>query len=83
MGYVSADLKRAPRRRFAVAVINEGDSDPGGTGAEAIRLVLIKSRANRGYAGGINIGLTYGLRLGVAAFWILNNDTVVHPQACL
>lgn len=81
--YVFADLKRSARRRFTVAVINEGDPAPGGTGLEAIRLVLIKSRANRGYAGGINIGLTYGLRLEVAVFWVLNNDTIVHSQACL
>ena len=81
--YVFADLKRVPRRRFSVTVINEGDLGPGESEPEAIQLVLIKSRSNRGYAGGINIGLTYGLRLDVAAFWVLNNDTVVHPQACL
>lgn len=44
-------------------------------------LTLIQSGANRGYAGGCNIGLRYALKRGAEYLWLLNNDTVVHPRA--
>ncbi len=45
-------------------------------------LVLVRNSTNAGYAGGNNVGLALGLRLGADACWILNNDTVVHPTTC-
>ena len=45
-------------------------------------VVLIHTGANRGYAGGNNVGLRYALKRGDAEyFWILNNDTVAMPAA--
>jgi GT2 family glycosyltransferase len=44
-------------------------------------LTLIQSGANRGYAGGCNIGIRYALKRGAEYLWLLNNDTVVHPRA--
>ncbi len=43
---------------------------------------LIKNSVNSGYSGGNNIGLRLGLEVGAEAFWILNNDTIVDPNAC-
>ena len=46
------------------------------------RLVLIQTGANLGFAGGNNAGLRYALRQGDFGFaWLLNNDTVVRPDA--
>lgn len=45
-------------------------------------LVLIRTGANLGFAGGNNVGLRYILARGDAEFiWLLNNDTVVEAGA--
>ncbi len=50
--------------------------------APGIRLTLIDSGGNLGFAGGNNVGLRYLQALpNIAAFWLLNNDTVVEPAA--
>ncbi|MCR4399289.1 MAG: glycosyltransferase family 2 protein [Syntrophomonadaceae bacterium] len=52
----------------------------GSTGA--FRLVLIRSNTNLGYAGGNNVGIRYALSAGSVDYvWLLNNDTVVAPNA--
>lgn len=45
------------------------------------RFVLVKSRVNGGFAGGNNIGLRLALQADIDAFWLLNTDTVVPPDA--
>jgi GT2 family glycosyltransferase len=46
------------------------------------QLVLIQNGANLGFAGGSNVGLVYALRDPACQhFWVLNNDTVVEPDA--
>lgn len=48
----------------------------------ADKLLLVHTGANLGFAGGNNVGLRLGLRLGNMDFaWILNNDTIVEPGA--
>lgn len=48
----------------------------------ACPLVLIQTGANLGFAGGNNVGLKYALNRGDCDFaWLLNNDTVVRPDA--
>jgi len=45
-------------------------------------LILIRNAANLGFAGGNNVGLRYALRNSNCQYcWILNNDTVVEPDA--
>lgn len=59
------------------------------SGAEAVGtagtdqlLTLISIKENLGFAGGNNVGLRYGMALGdVDYYWLLNNDTVVEPDA--
>lgn len=49
-----------------------------------VRLTIIKNKLNNGYAGGNNIGIEYLLKKGITKyFWLLNNDTVVHPDALM
>ncbi|MDP2416735.1 MAG: glycosyltransferase family 2 protein [Hydrogenophaga sp.] len=45
-------------------------------------LILIQTGGNLGFAGGNNVGLRFVLQQGDAAYvWLLNNDTVVEPDA--
>ena len=43
--------------------------------------VLIQSGENLGFAGGSNVGVRYALLAGAEHVWLLNNDTVVEPDA--
>jgi GT2 family glycosyltransferase len=46
------------------------------------QFVFIQNHSNLGYAGGNNTGIRFVLSQGAYEYvWILNNDTVVHPQA--
>lgn len=50
--------------------------------SEQVRLVLIQTGANLGFAGGNNVGLRYIMkRPDFTHVWILNNDTVVEENA--
>lgn len=54
----------------------------GGTACDGARVVFVQTGANLGYAGGCNVGLRYALARGDCAYaWLLNNDTVVAPDA--
>ncbi len=44
-------------------------------------LTLLQSGANLGFAGGNNVGLRYALEHGAEYVWLLNNDTLVEPDA--
>ncbi len=53
----------------------------GATGSDP-RLILIQNGANLGFAAGNNVGLRYALGdVECKFFWLLNNDTVVDPEA--
>ena len=46
------------------------------------KLALIQAGSNLGFAGGNNVGLALALQAGDLEYaWVLNNDTVVDPQA--
>lgn len=49
---------------------------------EEAPLLLIRTGANRGFAGGNNVGLRYAMKRRDMEFvWLLNNDTVVRKEA--
>lgn len=51
-------------------------------GTVGFRLVLIDNRENLGFAGGNNVALKYALGCEDLDYvWLLNNDTLVHPDA--
>lgn len=57
-------------------------AESGGQAEESAPLVLIQTGANLGFAGGNNVGLRYCLAHGGFDYvWVLNNDTVVAPDA--
>lgn len=58
-----------------------GESRRGGAG-NSPEIVLIRTRANLGFAGGNNVGICYALSAGDADYvWLLNYDTVVRSHA--
>jgi len=53
-----------------------------GLGIRSEHLFLVATGANLGFAGGNNVGLRLALRAGDLQYaWLLNNDTVVRPDA--
>lgn len=42
---------------------------------------FIQTGANLGFAGGNNVGIRYSIKKGADYIWLLNNDTVVEPDA--
>ncbi len=44
-------------------------------------LVVIRNHSNGGYSAGNNVGIDYALKHGADYVWILNNDTLVRPDA--
>lgn len=51
---------------------------------EAFNFYFIQSPQNGGYAAGNNIGIRYALQRGDMQYvWILNNDTIVDPDALI
>ena len=64
----------------SILMVNQ-DTDISGK-AWPFPFVFIQNNGNLGYAGGNNTGIRYVLfQGGYDYIWILNNDTVVHPQA--
>jgi GT2 family glycosyltransferase len=55
---------------------------PAAVGSADALLTLIDVGVNLGFAGGCNVGMRYALRdAGCGYVWLLNNDTVVDPDA--
>jgi GT2 family glycosyltransferase len=77
----SLDTLEGDRPRIIV-VDNGSTNDSAARIAEARPDVeLIRSERNLGFAGGTNLGIRHALAGGAAFVWLLNNDTVVAPDA--
>ena len=64
------------------AILLDRTQAEAGAGARDAALVVIDTGANLGFAGGNNVGLAYALARGdVDYVWLLNNDTLVAPDA--
>ncbi len=50
-------------------------------GTKPPRLSILQAKSNDGFAAANNLGLRYGLARGYRDFWLLNNDTIVAPDA--
>jgi len=63
--------------------LDRAQAEAGGhTRAPDVPLALIRTGGNLGFAGGNNVGLRYALaRDDFAYAWLLNNDTVIPPDA--
>lgn len=80
----SVQLNSSIPRTKPVAYVeySKEGAEAGGDRGENVPLVLIQTGANLGFAGGNNVGLRYcAAHGGFDYVWILNNDTVVEPDA--
>ena len=67
---------------IAMAIYGREGAEAGGPPEADPPLVVVRTGANLGFAAGNNVGIRYALARGDADFvWLLNNDTVVDPQA--
>ena len=77
-----------PEVPFAVNAVpkplaySEGGPDLAPSAADApLQAALIETGANRGFAGGVNVGLAYLAQYpAIRHFWVLNPDSLVPPQ---
>jgi len=78
----SRDLVRALARDRGVGLLETTPQmHQADTSIDAPALTLIAGGENRGFAGGVNLGLDYLSKCGdVTQFWILNPDCVVKPD---
>lgn len=68
-------------RPVPCAVLDRDTAERGGTAGDPA-LVIVRTGANLGFAGGNNVGLRYVLaREKTGHAWILNNDVVVAPDS--
>lgn len=71
---------RAEMGLSAFSVVHEGEDWP--QDQRLLDLVLVRCRTNHGFGGGNNAGLRFAIARGDLDYaWILNNDTLVDPQA--
>ena len=90
-GKLSASVDGAPWKKMLQGVVKKpvtfvkydrATAESGGDPAVEQPLVLIQTGGNLGFAGGNNVGLRYAMsRENFAYVWLLNNDTVVKPDA--
>ena len=76
-----AALLRPPAPKPIPVGVQDADSSTDNSPVGARRLVILKSERNRGFAGGSNCGIRYALSSTYEYVWLLNNDTVVAPDA--
>lgn len=65
----------------ALVIDRETAESPQGLRDADTPLVVINTGGNLGFAGGNNVGLRHALARGFDFFWVLNTDTIVHPDA--
>uniref|UniRef100_C6E5T9 Glycosyl transferase family 2 n=1 Tax=Geobacter sp. (strain M21) TaxID=443144 RepID=C6E5T9_GEOSM len=70
----------ARRHQVSFAELDRAELEAGG-GLREVKLALLRVGENLGFAGGNNVGLSYALAQDVSFCWLLNNDTVVEPDA--
>ncbi len=72
----------AVRQEVSFAEYLRTEAETGGSLAVYPVLTIIQNGENLGFAGGNNVGLRYAIARGDAGYcWLLNNDTVVEPDA--
>ncbi|MDD5106387.1 MAG: glycosyltransferase family 2 protein [Desulfuromonadaceae bacterium] len=72
----------ANRHEMRHVELQRADAEAGRIPYNDSKLTLIRSDENLGFAGGCNVGLRYAQGRGDADYcWLLNNDTVVEPDA--
>jgi len=76
-------LKRLNYPNYHIVVVDNGSTDGSVSAfkAQYPNLTIIENGCNLGYAAGFNAGLKYAYEQGADYFLILNNDTIIDPDA--
>ncbi len=79
-------LRRQTYRDLRLVVIDNGSSDDSVARIKAWAegkedVVVIENGANLGFAAGSNVGIRFALNAGADHVLLLNNDTIVEPEA--
>jgi GT2 family glycosyltransferase len=74
-------LRRATYPALSVVVVDNASTDggPEAVAAEFPELRLVRLDENRGFAGGVNVGVAAALEDGADAVLLLNNDATAEP----
>ena len=76
-------LQNLNYQQYKLILVDNGSTDQS---EERLRsrfpnLPFIQTGSNLGYAGGNNVGIKYALEQGADYVWLLNIDTIVHPDS--
>jgi GT2 family glycosyltransferase len=78
-----SSLEKLDYPNHEVVVVDNGSTDDSEVRIREAYpdIVLLQTGRNLGFAGGNNVGIRYALGQGADYIWLLNNDTVVAPDA--
>ena len=78
-----SSLRQLNYQNYEVIVVDNGSSDDSVAriGSEFSEATIVKTGKNRGFAGGCNLGIAHALSDNADFVWLLNNDTIVDPEA--
>ena len=78
-----SSLNQLTFSKFSIIVVDNGSVDHSVSKLKQQfpQINLIQSETNLGFAVGCNLGIREAIKQGAEFLWLLNNDTVVDPQA--
>lgn len=76
-------LRQLDYPNFRMVVVDNGSTNHSTARIEQAHpsIEVLQSSKNLGFAGGNNVGIRHALERGADYVWLLNNDTVVEPNA--
>lgn len=78
-----ASLKSLSYRNYEIWIIDNSSRESGILANSNLDFFYIRNPENLGFAAGNNVGISLALQRGADYIFILNNDTVVHPEVIL
>jgi len=78
-----SSLRQLNYDNYEVIVVDNGSSDDSvdRIGSDFPEVTLMETGENQGFAGGCNRGISHALSNSADFIWLLNNDTIVDPDA--
>ncbi|MFA5422308.1 MAG: glycosyltransferase family 2 protein [Phycisphaerae bacterium] len=76
-------LRKSDYPNLEVVAVDNASTDGSADKLEKLfpEMTVLRSKINRGWGGGTNVGLKYAMENGSDYIWLLNNDLVVEPDS--